>query len=106
MNRLRVLAIAIGAVAALGAAFAAAAVLRHGDEARNFGWTVVRSDSGFMARVAPDGPAAGLLRDTPTPISQIAATVGYTDAFHFSRVFRRVMGAAPRAWRQSLRHQT
>lgn len=48
--------------------------------------------------------AVGLLRDTPTPIGQIAATVGYADAFHFSRVFRRVMGAAPRAWRQSLRH--
>jgi hypothetical protein len=36
------LAIAIGAVAALGAAVAAAAVLTHGDETRAFGWTVVR----------------------------------------------------------------
>ena len=46
--------------------------------------------------------AAGLLRDTPTSISQIATRVGYADAFHFSRVFRRVMGCAPRTWRQSM----
>ena len=44
--------------------------------------------------------AAGLLRDTPLCIGDVAMTVGYGDAFHFSRVFHRVMGASPRAWRR------
>ena len=59
----RLLAIAIGAVVALGAAVAVRAVWTHGDEVRIFGWTSARAGSGFVARVTPDGPAAGALRD-------------------------------------------
>lgn len=57
------LAIALGAVVALGAAVVAAGVVTHGGQVRIFGWTAARSGSGFVARVAPDGPAAGSLRD-------------------------------------------
>lgn len=46
--------------------------------------------------------AAGLLRDTPLQVGEVATAVGYSDAFHFSRVFLRVMGASPRVWRQRL----
>jgi len=62
----RMLAIAIGAVVALGASVVTAAVVMHAGEARTFGWAAVRSGSGFIARVAPDGPAAGALRDGDT----------------------------------------
>ena len=58
-------------------------------------------DVGIMvSQIDAASGLAGLLRDTPLRIADIATTVGYADAFHFSRVFHRVMGAAPRAWRQ------
>jgi hypothetical protein len=63
------LAIALGAVVALGTAVVAAAIFTHPGEARTFGWSVVRSTSGFTARVAPDGPAAGALRDGDTIVA-------------------------------------
>jgi AraC-like DNA-binding protein len=43
--------------------------------------------------------AATLLRDAGLPVAAAAAEVGYDDPFHFTRVFRRVMGRSPRAWR-------
>jgi len=46
--------------------------------------------------------AAKLLRDPSChelSVASVAASVGYRDASHFSRVFRRRFGKTPRAWR-------
>ena len=43
--------------------------------------------------------AAELLEDTELLIKQVASTVGYADAFHFSRVFKRVLGVSPKHFR-------
>lgn len=40
-----------------------------------------------------------LLQDTAVPVRAVAAEIGFPDAFHFSRVFKREMGVSPRAWR-------
>jgi len=53
----------VGAVVAVGAVVTAAAVAAAGDRTRVFGWTAVRAGGTFVARVAPDGPASGTLRD-------------------------------------------
>ncbi len=44
--------------------------------------------------------AAHLLSDKNLTISEIARQVGYEDAFHFSKTFRKHFGASPRAMRQ------
>jgi AraC-like DNA-binding protein len=44
--------------------------------------------------------AARLLVTTHDPIGSIAAQVGYTNAYYFSRLFSQVMGCSPRAYRQ------
>jgi AraC-like DNA-binding protein len=43
--------------------------------------------------------AAYALRSGSIPIARIASEAGYADPFHFSRVFRRVFGCSPRAFR-------
>lgn len=43
--------------------------------------------------------AAVLLRTTTLPVHEIGRRVGFTDPFHFSRLFKRQMGASPRAYR-------
>ncbi|WP_049976240.1 helix-turn-helix transcriptional regulator [Azospirillum sp. B506] len=43
--------------------------------------------------------AKELLESTTTPLSQIALDCGFSDQSHFSRIFRRVAGEAPRLWR-------
>ena len=44
--------------------------------------------------------AMRLLSDTEQPLEQVAQAVGYQDAFSFSKVFKRTVGMAPRAFRQ------
>ncbi len=44
--------------------------------------------------------AAHLLSDHNLTVSEIARLVGYEDAFHFSKTFRKHFGASPRAMRQ------
>ena len=41
---------------------------------------------------------------TSLPVTTIAYTLGYTDPAYFSRVFRRVEGLSPRAFRERLLH--
>lgn len=41
-----------------------------------------------------------LLAHTPFPVRQIAAMVGFTNEYHFSRCFRKHLGQAPGAYRQ------
>jgi AraC-like DNA-binding protein len=43
--------------------------------------------------------AARALVESERPVAEIARDVGYEDAYHFSRVFRRVTGVSPRAYR-------
>lgn len=45
--------------------------------------------------------AETLLRDTELTVAEIAAHVGYSDAFYFSRVFKKHLGMSPRAYRRS-----
>ncbi|MFP5514699.1 MAG: helix-turn-helix transcriptional regulator [Alphaproteobacteria bacterium] len=47
--------------------------------------------------------AKELLEATSTPLSQIALDCGFSDQSHFSRIFRRVAGEAPRLWRHKYR---
>ncbi|PWC40013.1 hypothetical protein TSO352_06845 [Azospirillum sp. TSO35-2] len=47
--------------------------------------------------------AKELLETTSTPLSQIALDCGFSDQSHFSRIFRRVAGEAPRLWRHKHR---
>ena len=44
--------------------------------------------------------AMNLLRNTDLPIKNIAAKLGFTDEFYFSRVFRKKCGKSPREYRQ------
>lgn len=50
--------------------------------------------------------AARRLLNTNLPVAAIAAEVGYEDAFHFSRVFRRVTGTPPATYRRQVRDST
>ena len=43
------------------------------------------------------------LHESAAPVRAIASQLGFADPFHFSRVFRRVMGMSPRQWRQRSR---
>lgn len=45
--------------------------------------------------------AQGLMLSTNTPLAQIALDCGLSDQAHFSRLFRRVVGESPRAWRRA-----
>ncbi len=43
--------------------------------------------------------AAERLREPGARVKEVAAALGFADAFHFSRVFRTEMGVSPREWR-------
>ena len=45
------------------------------------------------------GKAAELMKTTSIPISYIAASVGYPNQLHFSRLFKQRYGVSPRKWR-------
>lgn len=47
--------------------------------------------------------AQELMLQTPMPLCEIALTCGLADQAHFSRVFRRLVGASPLAWRRQHR---
>jgi transcriptional regulator GlxA family with amidase domain len=44
--------------------------------------------------------ARALMRDTLTPLSQVALACGFADQAHFSRLFRQTNGTTPRQWRR------
>ncbi|MFK7790469.1 MAG: helix-turn-helix domain-containing protein [Phycisphaeraceae bacterium] len=52
------------------------------------------------------GIACEQLATTQLKVSVIAETVGYTDALHFSRVFRREMGYSPSKYRKTQGHNS
>lgn len=45
--------------------------------------------------------AQGLMLSTDLPLAQIALECGLADQAHFSRLFRKVVGECPRAWRRA-----
>jgi transcriptional regulator GlxA family with amidase domain len=45
--------------------------------------------------------AQGLMLSTDAPLSEIALDCGLADQAHLSRLFRRVVGESPRAWRRA-----
>jgi AraC-like DNA-binding protein len=45
--------------------------------------------------------AQGVMLKTQLPLSEIALTCGMSDQAHFTRVFRRVVGQTPHAWRRA-----
>jgi len=46
--------------------------------------------------------ACQLLRDSGHNIKEIAAQLGYYDQYHFSRVFKKIMGVSPKGFRKDL----
>jgi AraC-like DNA-binding protein len=59
---------------------------------------VIREPTPTYARSlapAPPARAAQLLTTTALPIKRISEQVGYPDALHFSRAFRKVNGQSP-----------
>ena len=47
--------------------------------------------------------AQGLMLTTTEPLSQIAALCGMADQAHFCKLFRRLVGESPNAWRRARR---
>ena len=45
--------------------------------------------------------AQNLMLTTPAKLSEIAVTCGMSDQSHFTRAFRRIVGATPHAWRRN-----
>jgi AraC family transcriptional regulator len=45
--------------------------------------------------------AQGLMLSTDAPLSEIALDCGMADQAHLSRLFRRIVGESPRAWRRA-----
>ena len=56
--------------------------------------------SEYLTRLRIDA-AKKLLTDTNRKVYDIAAAVGYEDAFYFSRQFKRITGISPMDWRRS-----
>jgi AraC-like DNA-binding protein len=46
--------------------------------------------------------AKSLLKDMDTPISDIMAKIGFTDASHFSKAFKVLTGYSPRGYRKMI----
>ncbi|MHB1570268.1 MAG: helix-turn-helix transcriptional regulator [Solirubrobacteraceae bacterium] len=64
--------------------------------------TTGESPHGYLERLRIER-AARLLLDGDSPISEVAGTVGYSDQYHFSRVFKRVKGRPPSVFRRLAR---
>ncbi|HKX32442.1 MAG TPA: helix-turn-helix transcriptional regulator, partial [Blastocatellia bacterium] len=47
--------------------------------------------------------ARRLLAETPLPLSEVGALVGYKSQSHFTKIFREATGVTPRAFREAVR---
>jgi len=77
---------------------ATACHLSRSQYTRIFTRVVGASPRQFLTRVRCDA-AKHLLADTDSSIARIADDLGFSDAFHFSRQFKRSAGVSPSAWR-------
>lgn len=84
------------------AELASACNLSEGAFLRAFRETMGRTPSQFFLQQRVER-ARDLLDASPLPISAIASACGFADQSHFTRVFSRMMGASPGAWRRSRR---
>lgn len=48
--------------------------------------------------------AAQLLEYTTMPINKIGLTVGFSNAYHFNKLFKNIMGSSPGSYRRETRH--
>ena len=46
--------------------------------------------------------ACELLRNENLSVKEVAALLGYSDPYYFSRLFKSVIGVAPRSYRKSI----
>jgi AraC family transcriptional regulator len=81
---------------------AEAAALSASYFARSFKATMGMSYSKYVCQARVD-MAMHLLLTTDTSIVEIALTCGLADQSHLTRVFRKLVGLPPKAWRQQMR---
>ncbi|WP_439617256.1 helix-turn-helix domain-containing protein [Shinella sp.] len=74
--------------------------LSEGAFLRAFRETVGKTPSQFLLQQRVER-ARDLLDASPLSISEIATACGFADQSHFTRVFSRVVGTSPGAWRRS-----
>lgn len=76
--------------------------LSEGAFLRAFRETVGKTPHQFLMQQRVE-KAQDLLTFSPLTISEIAAACGFADQSHFTRIFSRIVGAAPGIWRRSRR---
>jgi transcriptional regulator GlxA family with amidase domain len=79
-----------------------AAGLSRSHFSRAFRTSVGQSPHAYIVRLRLER-AMSLMRDTETPLSEIALVAGFSDQPHFSNAFRRAVGTTPAQWRRSKR---
>jgi AraC-like DNA-binding protein len=62
--------------------------------------SVGEAPHGFIIRRRMER-AQGLMLSTEKPLSEIALECGLTDQAHFTRLFGRIVGESPAAWRRA-----
>ena len=79
--------------------------------ADGFGWTAghfTRVCQALLGQTPRDWRSArrlsraqGLLRRSSNPLRELAAQLGFVDAYHFSKFFKAHAGVSPGAWRRA-----
>lgn len=64
-----------------------------------FIWETGKTPSGFLISSRIER-AKSLLKTCALPLKAIARETGFDDAYHFSRVFKKIAGVSPAAWRK------
>ena len=69
--------------------------------ARLFKQTIGQSPYQFVLAYRVE-QAKKLMADPTRPLADVALACGFSDQAHFSRVFKRLSGSTPTAWRKTL----